>query len=111
MSLGDSMARPGALFADSLFNLADKALNFASISLSSAIGLQVGVAGKCAGLLPDCAFDFVKLACCLIVRARFHHGSLLCWVVAFGSLRSVNGSSALTVCDQVALFGKFPCLI
>src|ERR1035438_4997564 len=91
MSLADSMARPGALFSDSLFNLADKTLNFASIFLSSAIGLQVGATGKFAGLLLDCAFDFVELACCLIVCARFHHGSLLCWVVAFGSLRSVNG--------------------
>ena len=105
------MARPGALFSDSLFNLADKALNFASIFLSSAIGLQVGAAGKFAGLLPDCAFDFVKLACCLIVRARFHNDSLLCSVVVFDSLRSVDGSSALTVCDQVARFGKFPCPI
>ena len=77
MSLADSMARPGALFSDSLFNLADKALNFASVFLSSAIGLQVGAAGKFAGLLLDCAFDFVELACCLIVCARFHFSPLL----------------------------------
>src|ERR1019366_8752526 len=51
MSLADSMARPGALFSDSLFNLADKVLNFASIFLNSALGLQVGAAGKFAGLL------------------------------------------------------------
>src|ERR1019366_3776845 len=83
------------LFSDSLFNLADKALNFASVLLSSAIGLQVGAAGKFAGLLLDCAFDFVELACCLIVCARFHHDSLFCSVVAFDSLRSVDGSLRL----------------
>jgi len=47
------------LFSDSLFNLADKTLNFASVFLSSAIGLQVWAAGKFASLLLDCAFDFV----------------------------------------------------
>ena len=45
------------LFSDSLFNLADKVLNFASIFLSSAIGLQVGAAGEFAGLLLDCALE------------------------------------------------------
>src|SRR5664280_1291718 len=83
------------LFSDSLFNLADKALNFASVFLSSTISLQVGVAGKFAGLLPDCAFDFVKLACCLIVRARFHHGSLLCLVVGFNLWRPIESSLRL----------------
>src|SRR5664279_2514327 len=95
------------LFSDSLFNLADKALNFASVFLSSTISLQVGVAGKFAGLLPDCAFDFVKLACCLIVRARFHHGSLLCSVVVFDSLTSVDGSLRLDCLRPgKALFGE-----
>jgi hypothetical protein len=37
----------------------------------------------------------VKLACCLIVRARFHHDSLFCSVVVFDSLRSVDGSLRL----------------
>src|ERR1039457_822803 len=66
------------LCSDSLFNLADSLLNFSGILFSSDISFQVGVLGKLAGLLLDCAFDFVKLACCLIVRARFHHDSLLC---------------------------------
>ena len=71
------------LFSDSLFNLADSLLNFPDILFSSAISFQVGVLGKLAGLLLDCAFDFVKLACCLIVRAGFHRDSLLCLVVGF----------------------------
>ena len=66
------------LFSDSLFNLADSLLNFSGIIFSLAVSRQVRVAGKFAGLLLDCAFDFVKLACCLIVRAGFHHDSLLC---------------------------------
>jgi hypothetical protein len=37
----------------------------------------------------------VKLACCLIVRARFHHDYLRCSVVIFDSLRSVDGSLRL----------------
>src|ERR1019366_1394456 len=76
------------LCSDSLFN-------FSGILFSSAISFQVGVLGKLAGLLLDCALDFVKLACCLIVRARFHHDSLLCSVVAFGSLKFVNVSLRL----------------
>ena len=59
------------LFSDSLFNLADNFLNFSVILFSSAVSFQVGVLGKLAGVLLDCAFDFVKRACCLIVRARF----------------------------------------
>src|ERR1017187_1429679 len=60
------------LCSDSLFNLADNLLNFSDILFSSAISFQVGVLGNLAGLLLDCAFDFMKLACCLIVRAGFH---------------------------------------
>jgi hypothetical protein len=66
------------LCSDSLFNLADNLLNFSGILFSSAISFQVGVLGNLAGLLLDCAFDFVKLACCLIVRAGFHYDFLLC---------------------------------
>jgi hypothetical protein len=66
------------LLSHSLFNLADNVLHFPGILFSFAISRQVGIAGKFAGLLFDCAFDFVKLACCLILRARFHHDSLLC---------------------------------
>src|ERR1022692_202712 len=71
------------LFSDSLFNLADSLLNFPGILFSSAVSFQVGVFGKLARLLLDCAFDFVEIACCLIVRAGFHHDSLLCLVVGF----------------------------
>ena len=71
------------LFSDSLFNLADNFLNFSGILFSSAISFQVGVFGKLARLLLDCAFDFVEIACCLIVRAGFHHDSLLLLVVGF----------------------------
>ena len=66
------------LFSDSLFNLADNFLNFSGILFSSAVNFQVWVFGKLARLLLDCAFDFVEIACCLIVRAGFHHDSLLC---------------------------------
>jgi hypothetical protein len=50
------------LLSDSLFDLTDGVLNFSGILFSSAISLQVGVAGNFAGRLLDCAFDFVKLA-------------------------------------------------
>ena len=83
------------LCSDSLFNLADNFLNFSGILFSSAISFQVGVLGKLAGLLLDCAFDFVKLACCLIVRARFHHDSLLCLVVGFNLWRPIESSLRL----------------
>src|ERR1019366_3746522 len=83
------------LCSDSLFNLADSLLNFSGILFCSAISCQVGVLGKLAGLLLDCAFDFVKLACCLIVRAGFHRGSLLCSVVVVDSLKSMDGYSHL----------------
>ena len=71
------------LCSESLFNLADNLLNFSGILFSSAISFPVGVLGNLAGLLLDCAFDFVEIACCLIVRAGFHHDSLLCYVVGF----------------------------
>jgi hypothetical protein len=95
------------LLSYSLFNLAGNVLDFSGILFSSAISLQVRVAGKFAGLLPDCAFDFVKLACRLIVRAQFHYDSLLCSVVAFGSLKFVNVSLRLDCLRPgKALFGK-----
>jgi hypothetical protein len=37
----------------------------------------------------------VKLACCLIVRARFHHDSLLCLVVGFNLWRPIESSLRL----------------
>src|ERR1017187_990519 len=105
------------LFSDGLFNLADKALNFACVFLDSAISFQVGTASKVACLLLNCAFDFVELACCLIVCARFHHGSLLCSVVAFDSSRSVDGSLRLdclrpgkAIFGEVSLPDAEPCI-
>src|ERR1035438_10821462 len=83
------------LCSDSLFNLADSLLNFSGILFSLAISRQVGVRGKLAGLLLDCAFDFVEIACCLIVRAGFHHDSLLWSVVGFNLLRSIESSLRL----------------
>ena len=80
------------LLSYSLFNLAGNVLDFPGILFSLAISCQVGIAGKFAGLLPDCAFDFVKLARCLIFCARFHHDSLLCSVVVVDSLKSVDVS-------------------
>src|SRR5271157_4764125 len=62
---------------------ADPALNFAGILFSPAISFQVGVPGKLADFLLDCSVDFVELACCLIVRARFHHEFLLRSEVGF----------------------------
>src|ERR1039458_8653833 len=98
------------LCSDSLFNLADSLLNFSGILFSSAISFQVGVLGKFAGLLLDCAFDFVKLACCLIVRAGFHYDSLLCLVVGFCWLRSIESSLRLQCLDLVeSSLGKLPC--
>src|ERR1035437_5036958 len=75
-----SSQRP-CLFSDSLFNLADKVLQFARVLFSSAVGFEVGVVGKLAGLLLDCAFDFVNLACCLVARAQFHREVPLCSMV------------------------------
>src|ERR1017187_2847582 len=83
------------LCAYSLFNLADDVLNFSGVLFSNAISFQVGVLRELAGLLLDCAFDFVKLTCCLIFCARFHRGSLLCSVVVVDSLKSMDGYSHL----------------
>jgi hypothetical protein len=69
------------LFAYSLFNPADDVLNFSGVLFSNAISFEVGVIRDLAGLLLDCAFDFVKLAGCLVFCARFHRGSLLYSVV------------------------------
>ena len=66
------------LLSNSLFNLADNVLHFSGILFSLAVSRQVGVVGMFAGLLSDCAFELVKLACCLIFRAQFRHDSLLC---------------------------------
>ena len=66
------------LLSHGLFNLADKVLHFPGNLFRVAIRRHVGVVGNFSGLLLDCAFDFVKLAFCLILRARFHHDSLLC---------------------------------
>jgi len=79
------------LFAYSLFNLADDVLNFSGVLFNNAISFQVGVIRDLAGLLLDCAFDFVKLAGCLIFCARFHRGSLLYSVVVVDSLKSMDG--------------------
>jgi hypothetical protein len=65
------------LLSHGLFNLADKVLHFSGNLFRLAVGGQVGVAGKFAGLLPDRAFEFVKLACGLILCARFDHDFLL----------------------------------
>src|ERR1017187_6820849 len=78
------------LFSDILFNLADNFLNFSVILFGSAVIFQVGVSSKLARLLLDCAFDFVEIACCLIVRARFHHDSFLCSAVGFNQLRFIE---------------------
>jgi hypothetical protein len=83
------------LFAYSLFNLADDVLNFSGVFFSNAISFQVGVLRELAGLLLDCAFDFVKIAGCLIFCARFHRDSLFCSVVVVDSLKSMDGYSHL----------------
>ena len=77
------------LLSYGLFNLAGNVLDFSCILFSPAISLQIRVVGHFPGLLLDCAFDFVKLAGCLIFCAWFHHDFLLCSLVAFGSLKSV----------------------
>ena len=69
------------LFSDSLFNLAAPVMNFACILFGSAISFQIKVLGKLADFLFDCSFNFVELACCFIVRARFHQEFLLCSVI------------------------------
>src|ERR1035438_2633183 len=80
------------LLSYSLFNLAGNVLDFSGILFSSAIILQVPFAGQFAGLLLDCAFDFVKFTGCPIFCAWFHHDSLLISVVAFGSLKFADVS-------------------
>jgi hypothetical protein len=89
------------LFSDSLFNLADSFLNFSVILFSSAVNFQVGVSGKLTRLLLDCAFDFVEIACCLIIRARFHNDSLLCSGVDFNCWKFIESRSRFDVCDPV----------
>ena len=97
------------LCSNGFFNLADGVLDFSGILFSSAISLQIGVLRDLAGRLPDYAFDFVKLACCLIVCARFHHDSLFCSVVAFNSLRSKDVPCTLTIRNRVRpLLSKGP---
>jgi len=60
-----------AYFSDSLFNLADEAFwTFPSFFSCSAVSFQVRVSGKLTRLLFDCAFDFVEIACGLIVPAQ-----------------------------------------
>src|ERR1039457_3008359 len=100
------------LFSDSLFNLADNVLNFARVLFSSAVGFKAGVVGKLAGLLLDCAFDFVNLACCLVARAQFHRGVPLCSMVGFNELRSIEISLRLE-CPRpdIKLFEKFSCRV
>src|SRR5664279_1159609 len=75
----------------SLFNLADDVLNFSCVLFSNAISFQVGVLRDLAGLLLDCAIDFVKVAGCFIFCARFYRDSLLCSVVVVDSLKSMGG--------------------
>jgi hypothetical protein len=101
----------------SLFNLADDVLNFSGVLFSNAISFQVGILRELAGLLLDCAFDFVKLAGCLIFCARFHRGSLLCSVVVVDSLKSMDGYSHLdclrpgkTLFGEVSLPDAEPCI-
>src|ERR1035437_3585422 len=83
------------LLSNSLFNLTDGVLNFSCVLFSNAISFQVGVLRDLAGLLLDSAFDFVKVAGCLIFCARFHRVSLLCLVVGFNLLRSIESSLRL----------------
>ncbi len=71
------------LFSDGLFNLADSFLNPSVVPFSSASSFQVRVFVKLTRFLLYCAFDFVEIACGLIVRARFRHDSLLCSGVGF----------------------------
>src|ERR1035441_3872886 len=98
------------LLSNSLFNLTDGVLNFSCVLFSNAISFQVGVLRDLADLLLDCAFDFVKVACCLIFCARFHRDSLLCSVVVVDSLKSMGGYSHLDCLRPAkASSGKFPC--
>jgi hypothetical protein len=48
------------LLSNSLFNLAYKVLNFSGVPFSITISFQVGVLRELAGLMLDCAFDFVN---------------------------------------------------
>ena len=105
------------LLSNSPFNLADDVLNFSGVLFSNAISFQVGVLRDLAGLLLDCAFDFVKRAACFIFCARFHHDSLLCSVVVVDSLKSMDGYSHLdclrpgkTLIGEVSLSDAEPCI-
>src|SRR5271165_7137476 len=60
------------LLPDDLFNLADPVLNFADVLFSPTLSFQVGVVCYLPDCFLDCSFDFVELACCFVVRARFH---------------------------------------
>ena len=98
------------LLSNSLFNLTDGVLNFSCVLFSNAISFQVGVLRDLAGLLLDCAFDFVKVACCLIFCARFHRDSLLCSVIVVDSLKSMGGCSHLECLRPgKTLLVKYPC--
>src|ERR1035441_146654 len=100
------------LLSNSLFNLTDGVLNFSCVLFSNAISFQVAVLRDLASLLLDCAFDFVKVACCLIFCARFHRDSLLCLVIVVDSLKSTVGYSHLDCMrPDKSSSGKFPCLM
>jgi len=65
------------LFSDFLFNLADNVQHLARNFLSLTISFQILIFCKLAGLLPDCALDFMKLACCRVFCALSGHRILL----------------------------------
>src|ERR1017187_535135 len=60
------------LLFEYLFNLADFLLDFAGEFFVLAFGFQVGVVRDLSGFLFNVAFQFMKLAFDLILRARFH---------------------------------------
>ena len=88
------------LFSGGLFDLADKVLNFARVLFSSAVRFKAGVVGEFAGLLLDCALDFVNLACCLIAGAEFHGEFPLSSMAGFNRWRSIEISLRLEVRGQ-----------
>jgi hypothetical protein len=68
---------PLYLLLEYLFDLADFPLDFAGEFFDLAFGFQVGVIRDLSGFLFNVAFQLMKLAFDLILRARFHSVSPL----------------------------------
>src|SRR5271165_596752 len=81
--------------SDKVFNFADPVQSLAGVLFGIAICFQFGVVGNFPDGFLDRSLNLVKLACCLIVRARLYHGCLLCFVCSY-QLKRFAGQSKVS---------------